>query len=123
FGTAQELLDALELTLDAAVPAHDEFELVLPDNWRVVEVVPTPVPLLLNTPEHTVILYPSTTTSDELRHGFEVPIGAGLSCKLVLQRYADVSLALTVLGHPGERPGLYSSPNGVGSRLTRVMLD
>lgn len=123
FPDARELLQALEQTLEAAVPAHLEFEVALPDNWRVVEVAPSPVPILLNTPEHTVILYPVALTADELRHGFEVPLSAGLSCKLVVQRYAEVSLALSVVGHPGERPGLYSSPSGVGSRLTRAMLD
>lgn len=122
YATARELLEALETTLDAAV-AHDEFEVALPENWRVVDVAPSAVPILLNTPEHTVILYPVVLTGDELRYGFEVPMAAGLSCKLVVQRYADVSLALTVVGHPGERPGLYSNPNGVGSRLTRAMLD
>lgn len=123
YATARELLDALEQSLAAAVPAHDEFEVALPENWRVVEVTPSTVPILLNTPEFTVILHPVALSAGELRHGFEVPINAGLSCKLVLQRYAEVSLALTVVGHPGERPGLYSSPNGVGSRLTRAMLD
>lgn len=123
FTTARELLTELEQNLDAAVPAHDEFEVALPENWRVVEVAPTTVPILLNTPEVAVILYPVALTADELRHGFEVPINAGLSCKLVVQRYAEVSLALTVVGHPGERPGLYSNLSGVGSRLTRAMID
>lgn len=122
FATAGELLVALEQSLDDAVPAH-EFEVALPDNWRVVDVAPASVPILLNTPDQSVILYPAALTADELRQGFEVPIAAGLAFKLVLQRYADVSIALTVVGHPGERPGLYSNPNGVGSRLTRAMID
>lgn len=123
FVTAGELLAALEQTLEAAVPAHDEFEVALPDNWRVVEVAPTAVPVLLNTPERTVILYPTLLNADDVRAGTEIPVNAGLSCKLVLQRYAEVSMALTVVGHPGERPGLYSNPQGVGSRLTRAMID
>lgn len=122
FSSASELLDALETTLDAAV-AHDEFEVAMPENWRIVDVTPTDVPLILNTPAHAVILYPVALTAEDLRQGFEVPIMAGLTCKLALQRYAEVSLALTVVGHPGERPGLYSNLAGHGSRLTRVMLD
>ncbi len=122
FTNARELLGALEKTLDAAVP-HDEFEVAMPENWRIVDVSPSDVPLLLNTPEHAVILYPVLLTTEELRQGFEVPITAGMACKLVLQRYADVSLALSVVGHPGERPGLYSNPAGHGSRLMRAMLD
>ncbi len=123
FPTAKELLEALESTLAAAIPAQDEFEVALPENWRVIEVAPSTVPILLNTPEVTVILHTISLTNDDLRHGFEIPITAGLACKLVLQRYAEVSLALTVVGHPGERPGLYSNAKGVGSRLTRAMLD
>lgn len=123
FATAGELLAALEQTLDAAVPAHDEFEVALPDNWRVVEVAPTTVPVLLNTPDRTVILYPTLLGAEQVRAGTEIAVAAGLSCRLVLQRYAEVSLALSVVGQPGERPGLYTNPNGVGSRLTRAMID
>lgn len=123
FTTAGELLAALELSLDGAVPAQDEFEVALPDNWRVVDVAPAAVPVLLNTPERTVILYPTVFGAEQLRAGTEIRVAAGLSCRLVLQRYAEVALALTVVGQPGERPGLYSHPNGVGSRLTRAMID
>ncbi|MBZ5712321.1 serine/threonine-protein kinase [Nannocystis pusilla] len=120
---ARELLDALERTLEAAVPGQDEFGAALPENWRAVDVAPTPVPLQLNTPEHTVVLYPYAIAADDLRHGLEIPLGAGLACNLVLHRYADVALALSVVGQIGERPGLYSSESGVGSRLTRVLLE
>lgn len=122
YSTARELLDALEKHLDAAVP-HDEFEVAMPESWRIVDVTPSDVPLLLNTPAHAVILCPAAPSAEDLRQGFDVPLTAGLGCKLVLQRYAEVSLALTVVGHPGERPGLYSNPAGHGSRLTRALLD
>jgi serine/threonine protein kinase len=122
YTNAGELLDALERTLDAAVP-HDEFEVAMPENWRVVDVAPADVPLLLNTPTHAVIIHVVAPKAEDLRQGFEVPLTVDLGCKLVIQRYADVSLALSVVGHPGERPGLYSNPAGHGSRLMRAMLD
>lgn len=121
--TAQQLLDDLQRTLTDAVPGKQNLREALPEGWRLVELSSESKLILLNTPEETVVFHIVVPSYDDLRQGVELLPNAGLGCRLFIQRYADVSIALTVSDIGGDRAGLYSTPNGVGSRLNRVLLE
>jgi serine/threonine protein kinase len=123
YADAGALLDALDRACARAEsPTPTDGEAT--SRFRVIDVSPAPTPLPLATPLGIVLLHVVVPTADELRIGFDLPIEAVLPCKLVLQRFAEVSLALTAVGRTtSERPGLYMSPTGSGTRLTRLLLD
>lgn len=122
YADAGKLLSALEQAC-AQAESTDPDDGDTTSKFRVLDVAPAPAPLPLATPLGIALLHVVVPTADELRIGFELPFDAVLPCKLVLQRFAEISLALTAVGRHAERPGLYLSPAGSGTRLTRLLLD
>lgn len=121
--SAGDLLAALERGLASAKRPRPDDGKPLPPGWKAVDLTPSPVMLAIQTANRTAVIHVICPSTDELRSGVELPLGSSLGCRLILQRFAEVSLALSVLGTQNTRPGLYMTPNGSGTRLPRLLLD